>query len=197
MIKVLRGFFKFLLSVHCKLIYGFKVEGKENIPKEGALIFAGNHRSALDPAIIEVTSGRHARFMAKAELKKNFIVSFIMKIFDGIYVRRGETDIGALKESLKTLKNNECLAIFPEGTRNGFEKNNGEMKNGVAYLALKTKSIVVPIGICGKLKPFTRNVIKYGKPIDFSEIFKGEKIDKEVEEKASNILKEEILKLTK
>ncbi len=194
--KVLRVIVRSCIFLYCKIIYRIKIIGKENIPKEGALLFCGNHRNYLDPQLIVCTSGRHMSFMAKEELKKNPFFAFLGYVFDVIYVKRDEKDISALKEALKTLKSGNCIGIFPEGTRNGFEKNEGEIKNGTAYMALKTGAKIIPIGIVGTAKPFSKNAIIYGKPLDFSELTNGsKKVDKEIEDKASEIIKNEILKL--
>jgi 1-acyl-sn-glycerol-3-phosphate acyltransferase len=199
--KVLKRIMRFIIEVISyiilKLVFWFKSEGRNNIPKNGSLIFCGNHRSFLDPVIIEVFSTRHMHFMSKEELKKNPITRFAVFVEDGIYVKRDEKDIASLKESLRILKDGRCLGIFPEGTRNGFEKNDGKVKNGAAYLALKTNTKVIPIGLSGKLKPFSKNKIKFGEPIDFAELLStsNNKVDKEMEDKASEIIKEEILKL--
>ena len=194
--KVLRVFVRTCIFLYSKIIYRIKIIGKENIPKEGAVIFCGNHRNYLDPQLIVCTAGRHMRFMAKEELHNNPAFALLGNVFEAIYVKRDEKDISALKEALKTLKSGNCIGIFPEGTRNGFEKNDGEIKNGTAYMALKTGAKIVPIGLVGKAKPFSKNAIIYGKPIDFSELTKdGKKIDKQVEEKASKMIKDEILRL--
>lgn len=179
---------------YCKIVYRVKIIGKENIPSEGAVIFCGNHRTYLDPPLIVSTAGRHMRFLAKEELSKNPLFAFLGVLFDGIYVKRDEKDLTAVKESLKTLKAGGCVGLFPEGTRNGLEKNNGELKNGASYLAIKTGAKVVPIGIIGESKPFTKNAIIYGKPLDFSE-YKA--LGKSGEEKATEILKENIVSLAK
>ena len=62
-------------------------------------------------------------------------------------------------------------------------------------MALKTGAQIVPIGIVGSAKPFTKNAIIYGKPLDLSE-FANKKADKEEEEKVSRLLKEQILILS-
>lgn len=195
--KIGRVIVRFCILVYCKIVYRVKILGKENIPKEGALLFCGNHRTYLDPPLIVVTAGRHLRFMAKEELKKNPLFAFLGVLFEGIYVKRDEKDITALKVALKTLKDGGCIGIFPEGTRNGLEKNDGKIKNGASYMALKTGAKVIPIGIVGPSKPFTKNAIIYGKPLDFSEYVTGKKIDKDVEDKVSEIIRDEIVKLSK
>ena len=196
-VEIGRIFIRTVIFVYCKIVYRIKIYGKENVPKEGALVFCGNHRTYLDPPLIVVTAGRHMRFMAKEELRKNPLFAFLGVLFEGIYVKRDEKDISALKEALKTLKNGGCIGIFPEGTRNGLEKNDGKIKNGAAYMALKTNAKIIPIGIIGPSKPFTRNAIIYGKPIDLSKYITGKKVEKEIEDKVSEIIKDEILKLSK
>lgn len=195
--KIGRVIVSFLIRTYCKIVYRVKIIGKENIPQDGNLLFCGNHRTYLDPPLIIVTAGRYMRFLAKEELKKNPLFAFLGFLYDGIFVKRDEKDIGPLKTALKTLKEGKCVGLFPEGTRNGLEKNEGKVKNGAAYLALKTNSKVVPIGIVGPAKPFTKNAIIYGKPLDFSEYETSKKVDKEVEDKVSGMIMDEIIKLSK
>lgn len=193
--KIGRVIVSFLIRTYCKIVYRVKVIGKDNIPKEGTLLFCGNHKTYLDPPLIIVTSGRYMRMLAKEELRKNPLFAFLGFLYDGIFVKRDSKDISSLKTALKTLKDGQCVGLFPEGTRNGFEKNDGKIKNGAAYLALKTNAKVIPIGIVGPAKPFTKNAIIYGEPLDFSEYAKDMKTDKTVEDKVSEIIKNEILKL--
>lgn len=184
------------IRLYCKIVYKYEVIGKENIPKEGAFIFCGNHRSYLDPPLIVVTCPRKMRFMAKEELKSNGLFGFLCYAYNAIYVKRDSKDIGPLKEAMKELKNGGCIGIFPEGTRNGMEKNDGKLKNGASYMSLKTGAKLVPIGIKGEAKPWHKVTITYGKPLDFSELLK-EKSAKDLEDYVSEKLKEEILKLSK
>ena len=75
------------------------------------------------------------------------------------------------------------------------EKNEGKLKNGAAYMSLKTGAKLLPIGIKGEVKPFHQVTSTYGKPLDFSELLK-EKSAKELEDYVSEQLKEEIIKLS-
>ena len=184
------------IRLYCKIVYKTKVIGRENIPKEGALIFCGNHKSYLDAPLIIVTCPRSARFMSKEEVKKNLLFRFLCYVYNAIYVKRDHRDIGPLKEALKELKDGGCIGIFPEGTRNGLEKNDGKIKNGASYMSLKTGAKLVPIGIKGEVKPWHQMTITYGKPLDFSEELK-EKSAKELEGYVTERLKEEIIKLSK
>lgn len=189
-----RGIVKGVIYIYCKIVYRMEVIGKENIPKEGPIIICGNHRSFLDPPLIEVTCGRYTRFLAKEELTKNPFLAFLGKVFDAILVKRDSKEVTAIKESLKTLKDENCLALFPEGTRNGIEKGE-KVKDGAAFFTVRTGVKVLPVGISGGEKPFKKVTIKYGKTLDFSE-YKGNK-DKEVLDKITDEIMDNIIKLTK
>ena len=141
---LLRGIVKGAIWIFCKIVYRFKVVGKDNIPKEGPIIICGNHRSFLDPPLIEVTCGRYTRFLAKEELTKNKFLALLGVVFDAILVKKDSKEVKALKESLQTLKNGDCLALFPEGTRNGLEKGE-KVKDGAAFFALRTSTKIVPV----------------------------------------------------
>lgn len=189
-----RGIVKGAIWIYCKIVYRFEVIGSENIPKEGAVIICGNHRSFLDPPLIEVTTGRYTRFLAKEELTKNKFLAFLGYVFDAILVKRDSKEVKALKESLQTLKDGDCLALFPEGTRNGLAKGE-KVKDGAAFFAVRSGAPVIPCGIKGGEKENRKVTITYGKPLDYSE-YKGSK-DKEVLDKVTDEIMRNIIELTK
>ena len=190
-----RAFVKTVIRIYLKILYRFKVEGTENIPLDGPVIYCGNHKTFVDPQLIVVTAKRHVRFLAKDELAKNPLFNILGNLFDVILVKRDSKDINALKEALKTLKQGEAIAIFPEGTRNGIEKGE-KVKEGAAFFAVRTGAKVLPIGIKGGDKLFKKAVIKYGKPLDYSK-YKGQDKDKEVLEKVTDDIMNNIIELTK
>ena len=192
--KVIRVIVRTAIRIYFAIVYRAKVIGTENIPKEGPLIYCGNHSSYADPPLIVVTAKRHVRFLAKEELKKNPLFAFLGVVFEGIYVKRDAKDVSALKTTLKALKNGECVALFPEGTRNGLEKGE-KVKDGVAFFAVRSGAKVVPCGIKGGTKENHKITITYGKPLDYSQ-YKGSK-DKEVLDKITNEIMENIISLTK
>ena len=98
------------------------------------------------------------------------------------------------KFALKVLNDEQILVIFPEGTRNGMEKN-GKAQNGTAFMALRTGVPVIPVGIQGTLKPFHKVTLNFGKPLDFSE-YKTNKPDKELLDKVSKEIMDNIIMLT-
>lgn len=192
--KVIRGIARSVVYIYCKIVYRFKIIGKENIPKDGPVIICGNHRTYLDPPLIILSSGRYVKFLAKEELKKNLFFNILLTTFDVIFVKRDSKDVKALKESLQTLKNGDCLALFPEGTRNGLEKGE-KVKDGAAFFSLRSGAPVIPCGIKGGEKENRKVTITYGKPLDFSE-YKGSK-DKEILDKVTDEIMNNIIELSK
>lgn len=173
--KIIRVIVRTAIRIYFAIVYRVKVIGTENIPKDKCepLIYCGNHRTYADPPLIVVTAKRHVRFLAKEELRKNPFFAFLGVVFDGIYVKRDSKDVTALKTILKALKNGESIALFPEGTRNGLEKGE-KVKDGAAFMAVKSGAKIIPVGISGGEKPFKKMVIKYGEPLDYSNRSKEE-----------------------
>ena len=174
--KLKRGFAIFIekvLYVYCIIFHRLKIEGRENIPMDEPVIFCGNHRTFLDPVLIKVTAKRNCHFLAKGTLYKNKFFAFLGWVFETIPVLRDSKDINAIKQSLRYLKNGECIALFPEGTRNGLAKGE-KVKDGAAFFALRTGAKIVPVGISGKTGPFSKAIIRYGKPLDYSNYDKND-----------------------
>ncbi len=192
--KVIKVIVKSAIMMWFKVRNRVKIIGKENIPKEGPLIFCGNHRTYADPPLMVVTATRDMKFLAKKELYDNKFFTFLGWVFEAIPVNRNEKDVGAIKQSLKVLKSGGCIALFPEGTRNGIAKGE-KAKDGVAFFAVRSGAKVVPCGISGGEKENRRITIKYGKPLDFSK-YKGTK-DKEQLDKITDEIMKNIVELSK
>ncbi|WP_231475346.1 lysophospholipid acyltransferase family protein [Persephonella sp. KM09-Lau-8] len=107
----------FLIRPIFRLIFRISAEGIENVPREGGCILAANHRSNLDPFVLNTISPRPIFFMAKHELFKIPILSWIIRKAGAIPVKRTTRDIGALKKAIELVNNGYCIGIFPEGTR--------------------------------------------------------------------------------
>ena len=192
--EVIKWIVRGAIYIWLKIYYRADIRGLENIPKEGALIFCGNHRSYLDPPLIVVTAKRDMKFLAKEELYKNKFLAFLGWAFEAIPVKRDEKDISAIKTSLKDLKEGKCIALFPEGTRNGLEKGE-KVKDGVAFFAVRSGAKVVPCGIKGGTKELKKLTISYGKALDYSK-YKGSK-DKDVLDNITKEIMDNIIELAK
>lgn len=176
--KICRFIIKPISHLIALIVYRVKLEGIENVPKDSACIICGNHVHGLDaPALLAVTN-RKIRFMAKQELWNNIGFRFMAFSFNVFPVKRGRGDSEAIKTSLKILKNNEILGVFPEGTRNGLDKNI-KPKNGAVTIAIRAGVPIIPMGVVGDFKPFKKVIYRFGEPMDFSN-YKDKAKDKEV-----------------
>lgn len=183
--KFLRAIIKGILSTLYRIVFRVKIKGE--VPNEGAYVICSNHINYLDAAAIVLFNKRKVNFVAKEDLFKNEFLMWLGHLFDVIPIKRNMQDIEAMKRCLKALKNNELLGIFPEGTRKGMEKNL-KAKNGAAFMAMKANVKVIPVGIHGSFKPFSKVYINYGTPIDLSEYTnQKEKLD-EATEKVMNTI---------
>lgn len=161
--NVLRYIVIFLL----KCWYNLKFEGTENVPRDGSNIFASNHRSMLDPVLVELQCRVPNSFMAKEELfQKNKAFVGLIKFWGAFPIARGKGDMDAIKLSFEKLEEGRNLLIFPEGTRSHDGKV-GRGKTGVALIAAVAQCPVIPVGINfeGKLKFRKKIVVRFGKPI--------------------------------
>lgn len=188
-----RGFVKGFLGGLYTIVFRPKMNGLENLPKDEGYIICANHMNYLDAAGLILCNKFPIRFIAKADLYRFRILSYLGHLFDIIPVKRDKSDINSIKMCLKALKNKEVLGIFPEGTRKGLEKN-AKVKNGAVFLAEKAKVKIIPVGISGSFKPFTKVTFNYGKPIDVQEFKKD---GSEWLDKASNKVMNDIIMLTK
>ncbi len=125
-----------------------KTEGVENIPLQGGCIIASNHRSNLDPFVLNSISPRPILFMAKEELFKIPILSWFIKKAGAIPVKRNKRDIKALKLASQALSDGFCVGIFPEGHR-AKPKQFRKPQSGVGLLVSKNRVPVIPVRIEG------------------------------------------------
>jgi 1-acyl-sn-glycerol-3-phosphate acyltransferase len=132
------------------------------------------------------------RFIGKYDLSRFGLIRWLAHLFDIIPIKRNTQDMEAMKRSLKALKNNEILGIFPEGTRNGIDKQ-VKAKNGAVFMAMRAGVPIVPVGIQGTFKPFTKIVLNYGKPITLEQYNMQNKEDLET---ATKVVMDDIIMLT-
>ena len=159
------------------------VEGEENIPEDGAAIFASNHLSFSDSIFLPLVLPRRLTFLAKADyftgrgVKGRATAAFFRGVGQLPVDRTGgKAGEAALSSGLKVLRRGELLGIYPEGTRSP----DGRLyrgRTGVARMALESGAPVLPVAMIGtdKAQPTGKKVpkimrigIRIGAPLDFS-----------------------------
>ena len=168
------------------------VDGEENIPEDGAAIFASNHLSFSDSIFLPLVVPRRMTFLAKADyftgvgLKGRLTAAFFKGVGQVPVDRSGgKASEAALNSGLRILRRGELLGLYPEGTRSP----DGRLykgKTGVARMALEAGVPVIPVAMIdtdkaqptGKVIPKVMRVgVRIGKPLDFSR-YKGMEDDR-------------------
>lgn len=162
------------------------VLGEENVPKDQAVMYAGNHRSWFDVVICYARVPALTGFVSKKSIEKFPVINFWMKRLYCLFLDREN-----IKEGLKTIlaaieqvKNGISVFIFPEGTRNTTEDAVLEFKAGSFKIAEKSGCPIVPVTLVNtrailedhypRVKK-ARIVLEYGKPIDMNTLDKEDK----------------------
>ncbi len=148
------------------LLFGYRVEGAEKVPKVGPVILAANHLSILDPIAIGAGVGRPVSFLARADVFRLPLLSWLLPRLYAIPVERGTGDLAAVKNAIRALEKGMAFGIFPEGTRSRSGKLQ-PFKTGVAAIALRTGAWVVPVAVMGTEEawPVGKKFFRFRRPI--------------------------------
>lgn len=179
---------KFLANIIFRIFYRVKSYGLENVPNEGRFILCSNHANNLDPVFISIVMSRQISWMAKKELFKYKIISYLGYKLGAFPVDRSQSDISAIKNALRVLKEDKVLGIFPEGTR--VKKMDLESaKPGVALLSIKSGAPILPVHIESTYKLFSKINIYIGKPMDITNKDGSKPSQEDYTEKSKLVLK--------
>jgi 1-acyl-sn-glycerol-3-phosphate acyltransferase len=142
-----------------------KIEGVENVPRQGPIIIAANHRSYADPPLIGVSMPREVHFMAKAELFRFKPFGWLIGALNAHPLNRSG-DIAAFREAQRILEAGYAVIVFPEGRRIKSDEL-APPKAGVGMLSSLAKVPVVPAYIhnSNKMKKFKKIVVRFGTPL--------------------------------
>lgn len=174
-------------ALRCILfLSGVKVEvyGKENIPKDEAMLYVGNHRSFYDIVGTYPQCDGLTGFISKDTVKKIPILGIWMKRLHCLFIVRDDMkqSLKIILEAIAKVKQGISICIFPEGTRcTDYEnpKKVGTFKDGSFKIAQKTGCKIIPMAITGtsdileKHFPWVHRgtmTITYGAPIVLSKL---------------------------
>ena len=186
------------------------VEGLENVPDEGAAIFASNHLSFSDSIFLPLVVPRRVTFLAKSDYftgrgVKGRATAAFFKGAGQLPVDRsgGMAGEAALRSGMKVLRRGEMLGIYPEGTRSP----DGRLyrgRTGVARMVLETGVPVIPCAMLntervqppGQIIPrVVRPEVRFGRALDFSR-YKGMESDRLVLRAITDEIMYELMRLS-
>jgi len=177
--SAIRFIFKLLSKIH--------VKGIEKIPVNGGCILVMNHLSRIDPALVYIVLddqeilSKHKMTALVADKYKSFPgISWIVNLFEGIWINREEADFQAMREARRFVSQGGMLGIAPEGTRSDTQALI-QGKTGAAFLAEKVGAPLVPIAVKGTEDAF-HNLFRFRRPhiyMQFGEAFTLPPLDRQ------------------
>lgn len=146
--RCVQDFARLVVRLYMIVFHRIRVHGIENVPQQNGMIICANHQSNLDPIVVGSVMPRRTNYLAKETVFNFKPLGWLLEQFDTIAIDRDGMGVSGMKETLRRLKRNESILIFPEGTRS----KDGEMnafKPGFVALAKRVKSPLLPIGLDG------------------------------------------------
>ncbi|MBN1178263.1 MAG: 1-acyl-sn-glycerol-3-phosphate acyltransferase [Anaerolineae bacterium] len=141
--------FRALIRLLLHLVMRLEVVGAENFPESGPYILTTNHLSTFDTPLLFTVCPHRIRALAASKHRPHPFYGPLLSIMGSIWVRRGEIDREALRGAMAVLKEGQVLGMAPEGTRARGTYALQEGKDGPAYIATRTDSLIVPVAITG------------------------------------------------
>jgi 1-acyl-sn-glycerol-3-phosphate acyltransferase len=151
-----------------RLVLKVRVEGAERVPSRGPALLAFNHVSVLDGPAIAIESARRlrreTRYLVASEVFRTPLIGWILRRYEQIPIRRGEGDEHALDEAIETVRAGAMAAIAPEGRVNDHPEHGLQrIRRGAARIALPTGAPIVPVGIWGTQRRWSRAGINWNR----------------------------------
>ena len=167
----LRGLMRFMTRTF--LVGLFHVEGRENVPRSGAVLVCPNHFGTIDPPMVPAFLPRSDSWsMAKSEYFRKPLSRWIFTAYRAFPVVRHTADRAALRRSFQLLKAGHALVMYPEGTR----IDAGVLARpepGAGFIAQRAGCAVVPVAVLGTAACLPKGAkwphrvpvsLRYGKP---------------------------------
>lgn len=163
---------------------GLKREGPMTVPLKGPVLLAANHTSGIDPMALQgALRYRIISYLVAKEWFENALVGWVIRLVRSVPVDRARPGLEFFKNCLKSLKEGNCLLVFPAG---GFGGSTGQTgyKDGLALIALRSRVPVIPVHISGTRMTqhplaayFIRHKarVRFGKPIDLTPYYGRDK----------------------
>jgi len=134
-----------------KLKLNVNVINEDKIPKDTQILLVSNHRSVIDPLIVEIAlqnSNIFGHWISKKELYHSFFFGVFVRNGGAVLLDREKSNMSSFFSDIKQCtKAGDSIFIFPEGTRNKSENEIGEFKSGSQIIAVKNRLNMLPVYI--------------------------------------------------
>ncbi|UMG92575.1 lysophospholipid acyltransferase family protein [Nocardioides sp. TF02-7] len=130
--------------------YDVHVHHAERFPARGPVVVAGNHVGYADGPLMAIFSPRPVHALTKVEMFTGPL-GWFLRLAGQIPIDRFRVDPGAVRTSLRVLRDGGAVGVFPEGARGAGDLD--RFHRGAAYLAMVTGATVVPVTFLGTREP--------------------------------------------
>ena len=148
-----------------KLNIGVEVIGKEKIERGGQYLIISNHRSIIDPLVVEIAlknKGIYSLWIAKKELFNSFFFGTFTRNSGSILLDRESSQMGSFFNDIKAVvEQGHSISVFPEGSRNKEDTPLAEFKKGSQIIAVKNRLQMLPVFIKTNTNEVLMESIKY------------------------------------
>ncbi|MCK4737795.1 MAG: 1-acyl-sn-glycerol-3-phosphate acyltransferase [Sulfurimonas sp.] len=164
-----------------KLNIKIKVINTDKLPQDGQYLLASNHRTIIDPLIVELATKNSKIFgywIAKKELYNSLFFGMFTRNGGSILLDREASKMSGFFKDIKScVKDGNSIYIFPEGTRNKTDSPVEEFKEGAQIIAIKNKLPILPVYIRSKANEVLMAAVKDSDEQRIIEIEVGDIID--------------------
>ncbi len=137
-----------------RVLFRYRFMGKANVPLSGPVLLVANHQSNLDPVLVGMASPRQLKYLARQGLFF-FPFSLWIRALGAVPIDRDRGALAGIRTTLKLLKENEAVLVFPEGSRT-YDGRIQPMLPGFCLLARRSGATLVPVGIDGAFQALPR-----------------------------------------
>ncbi len=189
----MRTLTRIIANIVFRLFFRVDVINPEKVPQNGPALLCANHNTILDMFFLGygIQRQRWIHWMAKEELFRNPIASYVLRKLGAFPVRRGTGDVSSIKSAYKLLEEGSIVGIFPHGTRIDPSRiETVKVKPGAVMIAVNAGVPIIPAAVCGSYKLFSRVRVIYGDPFYINPQDKDKKLSREeMNELSKDIIK--------
>lgn len=171
---------RYLCTVFCYSLFRMRVYGLDNIPAKGPFLLLSNHQSYIDPLFCGIRLHRPVWYVARDSLFRHWFFGALLRSVNAIPIRRGQSDVAAIKKIIERLRAGDGVGLFAEGTRTE-DGRIADIKPGFGLLGRRGNAPIVPVLIDGAFECWPRQkrifsmgavTVCYGRPITAEQIKK-------------------------
>ena len=190
-----------IIWVYFKIWFSVRYLHWRRVPMMGPVLIVANHESFLDPPLVGVGLTRMCHYMARETLfgdktRVKRIFTWFIRRLNAFPVSLEGSGLDGVKQTLKLLKGEQAVVIFPEGTRS--EEGLLPFRSGFISLAKRAKTAIVPCGLygAGKCMPRGAKRPKRGRiMVVYGEVISAEDVQRMPEEELLRMVEERVREL--